>query len=439
MMSGKEIQSQPSAAREFARWIIERLTEAGHQALLAGGCVRDQLLGKTPKDYDVATSATPDQVRDIFGHRRTIPVGAAFGVITVVGDKTSGNVEVATFRCDGGYSDGRHPDQVTFSNAEHDAERRDFTINGLFYDPLTETVIDFVKGTADLDSRLVRAIGNPADRFHEDHLRMLRAVRFATVLEFDIEPATLQAIQKFAHEIRTVSGERIAAEMQRILANPRRGQGLILLQTAGLLPYLLPQWELRSMKARLAFDSICRHLNQSSILDSGLEVSLSLVTLGQLLVTEPESNGVSWSAILLRMNAVTNEIVRTWKLANESKAVFRAVQLHLGSIAQARQLPWSQLQPVLVAPKIGAVLDVATGLVSDGWIASDDVQLCREHLNKPVQELNPPPFLTGDELKAQGMPEGPRLGRLLIELRRKQLDAEITTAANAWDWIRKQE
>src|SRR5262245_35516929 len=169
----------PQLARQFAVEVVHRLRESGHQALWAGGCVRDQLMGQLPKDYDVATDAEPDRIREVFGKRRTLPIGAAFGVITVLGRKGAGQIDVATFRCDAAYSDGRHPDAVTFSDAEHDAQRRDFTINGLFYDPLEGRVIDYVGGQVDLEFRILRAIGNPSARIAEDKLRMLRAVRFA--------------------------------------------------------------------------------------------------------------------------------------------------------------------------------------------------------------------------------------------------------------------
>ena len=171
------VHSDPEAARRFAREVVGRLREAGHEAYWAGGCVRDELLGRIPADYDVATAATPEVVRELFGRRRTLAVGAAFGVITVLGPKPAGQVEVATFRADAPYTDGRHPAGVTFCSAREDAQRRDFTINGLFLDPLSGDIHDFVGGRADLAAGIVRAIGVPAMRFGEDHLRMLRAIR----------------------------------------------------------------------------------------------------------------------------------------------------------------------------------------------------------------------------------------------------------------------
>ena len=220
--------------RRFAADVVRRLRAAGFEAYWAGGCVRDQLLGRTPKDYDVATSATPEQIRTLFGRRRTLAIGAAFGVISVIGPKPAGMVEVTTFRRDAAYSDGRHPDSVTFSSAEEDASRRDFTINGLFYDPVEQRVIDFVGGQKDLAERHVRAIGCARDRFAEDKLRMLRAVRFAAAFDFTLDDEARAAIAEMAAEIHVVSPERIAMEMRRLLADSSRAAGVRLLLETGL-------------------------------------------------------------------------------------------------------------------------------------------------------------------------------------------------------------
>src|SRR6478736_4762997 len=181
----------PKLAREFAVEVVRTLRKNEQVALWAGGCVRDQLMQLLPKDYDVATDATPERVREVFGKKRTLAIGASFGVITVLGPKGTGQIDVATFRRDAAYSDGRHPDAVTFTTAEHDAQRRDFTINGLFYDPIAEKVVDYIGGQNDLQARIVRAIGDPRSRLSEDKLRLLRAVRFAAAFNFAIDPGTL--------------------------------------------------------------------------------------------------------------------------------------------------------------------------------------------------------------------------------------------------------
>ena len=209
--------------RDFAIDVVKRLRDAGFQALWAGGCVRDYLLGLAPKDYDVATDARPEQVQALF--RWTIAVGMSFGVVQVLGPRgPSGvlKVEVATFRSDGDYSDGRHPDNVVFASAREDALRRDFTINGMFYDPVAEQVIDYIGGQEDLQARRLRAIGDPMARFREDKLRLLRAIRFATRFDLTLDPTTAAAIGSLALQIRQVSAERIADELRKLLVYPRR-------------------------------------------------------------------------------------------------------------------------------------------------------------------------------------------------------------------------
>ena len=228
--------------RDFAIDVVRRLRESGFEALWAGGCVRDELLGITPADYDVATNAKPDEVQKHF--RRTIAIGAAFGVIDVVGPKYDGkylNVQVATFRSDGTYTDGRRPDSVTFGTAEADAQRRDFTVNGLFFDPLDNRLIDYVGGQKDLEAKILRAIGNPIDRFTEDKLRVLRAVRMATRFDLVIDPDTLLAGKSIAPEIGAVSVERIAEELRKLLSHPRRARGVTLLNEFGLILPIFPE------------------------------------------------------------------------------------------------------------------------------------------------------------------------------------------------------
>src|SRR6516225_4182993 len=224
--------------REFAISVVQRLQEAGFQALWAGGCVRDEVLELVPLDYDIATDARPEEVRKLF--RRTVEVGASFGVAEVLGPKPL-KVEVATFRADVSYSDGRHPDAVVFSSAHEDALRRDFTINGMFFDPVKNELIDYVGGQEDLRARVLRAIGTPELRFNEDKLRMLRAVRIATRFDLTVEKATADAIRKMAGQITVVSAERIAKEMRQFLVHPRRAQGMQLMGDLGLVEPILPE------------------------------------------------------------------------------------------------------------------------------------------------------------------------------------------------------
>lgn len=217
--------------------IVSKLQKSGYEALFAGGCVRDQLLNETPGDYDIATDATPEQVIELFPNANT--VGAHFGVVLV--KKGGFHFEIATFRTDGNYTDGRRPDSVSFSTAKEDASRRDFTVNGLFFDPVREELIDYVNGQADLGAQLIRAIGNPEDRFSEDYLRMLRAVRFATTLEFEIETETMRSIKSFAHCSAEIAPERIKEELNKIWLSPHRQRGFDLLVETGLMKAVLPE------------------------------------------------------------------------------------------------------------------------------------------------------------------------------------------------------
>src|SRR5213078_4625197 len=219
-----------------------RLRERNHVVYFAGGCVRDIVRGVTPKDFDIATDATPESVQEIFP--RTYAVGAHFGVIVVV--ENGFQFEVATFRSDDAYIDGRHPSAVHFSSPEQDAKRRDFTINGMFYDPVAGEVIDLVGGQPDIAAKLVRAIGDPAERFAEDRLRMLRAVRFAAVLDYEIDKETWDALLASAPSINQISAERIREELVRIFLSPNRVRGWDLLDTSGLMRAILP--ELEAMK-----------------------------------------------------------------------------------------------------------------------------------------------------------------------------------------------
>lgn len=234
------MMSLPSIpATALARRIIRELRAHGHEALLAGGCVRDLLLNREPKDYDVATSATPEEVEALFP--RTVAVGRQFGVIRVLHDSLPIAIEVATFRHDGSYLDGRHPSSVTFTNAVEDAARRDFTINALFLDPEGGEVHDFVNGLRDLEARVIRAVGDPRVRFAEDKLRLLRALRFASALNFEIDDATLEAVRAMAAEVRVCSPERIRDELSRMVTSVGASRGLRLMFETGLLDAILPE------------------------------------------------------------------------------------------------------------------------------------------------------------------------------------------------------
>ncbi len=401
-------QTDPEAQRRFATEVVRRLKQAGYQAYWAGGCVRDLLLGRTPQDYDVATDAKPSEIRKLFGYRRTLAIGAAFGVIAVRGPKAAGNVEVATFRQDIAYSDGRHPDAVVFSSAVEDARRRDFTINGLFYDPLAQQVLDFVGGQEDLRARLIRAIGEPQQRFAEDKLRMLRAVRFAAAFQFAIEPATFAAIRQMAHQITVVSAERIAEEMRRMLTGPDRVRAVNLLLESNLAAAILPEIVVAEPSAQ-------QRLEQS------------LETLGRL---QQPSFPLALAALLHKLvdAQAAAAVGRRWRLSNAETDRCCWLITHFQAVRNARSMPWSALQPLLIAPGIEELLGL---LEASGEQERQASQYCRQLLQQPAERLDPPPLLSGQDLLDYGVKPGPIFKELLHRVRAEQLDGRIRTKAEA--------
>jgi len=403
------ISSDPALARQFAVTVVERLRHAGHETYWAGGCVRDDLLGRTPADYDVATAARPDEVRQVFGHRRTLAVGAAFGVITVLGPKGAGQVEVATFRADAPYTDGRHPAGVTFCSAREDAQRRDFTINGLFLDPLSGAVHDFVGGRDDLAAGVVRAIGVPAMRFGEDHLRMLRAVRFAAFFGFALDDDTRTAVERMAHFVTSVSPERIAAELRAMVSRPGRRRALELLDETGLAREVLPElapgrWqEAAAIVAALDEPDLPRAL---AILAAGYEGGVVRQVGGRLRLSNHETKTAGWL-----WDAVA-------AIGDESAATLRS-------------RPWSSVQRWLAHDQAAALADVLRARAACGRGEPAAAAWITAQVARPRAELDPPPLVTGDDLLAAGVPPGKAVGAALARIRGLQLDGVIATRAEA--------
>jgi tRNA nucleotidyltransferase/poly(A) polymerase len=413
----------PQLARQFAVEVVATLRAAGQHALWAGGCVRDHLLGLTPKDYDVATAAPPDRVREIFGRRRTIPVGEAFGVITVLGPRGAGQIEVATFRRDATYSDGRHPDAVTFSSAEEDAQRRDFTINGLFFDPLAEQVIDYVGGQSDLREGVIRAIGDAQLRFEEDKLRMLRGVRFAATFDFRIDPATLTAIRTQARELTIVSAERIAGEMRRMLTLPRRAQALRLLREAWLLDIVLPE-SAKLVDPRRTDDAGIAPEWETTLRLLGQGSPPSFVTALAMVL-----RGLRPAEIPAREFAAA--IAHRWRLANDERDDVAWLLEQEELVCHADQRPWPTVQRVLAAHRCEALLDFADRVARDqpSWQAG--IAFCRGQIARPEADWNPPPLITGAELIEIGLRPGPLFREILDRVRDAQLDRLVTSHAEA--------
>jgi tRNA nucleotidyltransferase/poly(A) polymerase len=379
-------------------------------------------LGLVPKDYDVATSAPPDEIRRVFGKRHTRAVGAAFGVICVIGSKRAGTIEVATFRRDAAYSDGRHPDAVTFSTAEHDAQRRDFTINGLFFDPLAQRVIDFVGGQRDLQGRVVRAIGDAEQRLHEDRLRMLRAVRFAATFDFALDEGTLAAIQKLAHSLVAVSAERIAGELRMMLTGPNRVRAVELMRESGLLEVVLPE------SAAIALGD-----TES---DASRGETPWARTMGMLGHLQAPSFALAL-AVLLRefwsSAATVREIGSRWRLSNAEIDTAAWLLSHVDTARQAKDVAWSRLQPILAAPHAVELVALAEAIAHATAEPTTHVDYCRQKLALPPHELDPPALLDGDDLKACGVPAGPVYRDLLTAVRDAQLEGAIADKPQALD------
>ncbi len=392
------------SSREFATEVAERLQRAGFQALWAGGCVRDQLLGRTPTDYDIATDAKPDQVRDLFGHRQTIAIGESFGVITVIGTRQNGNIEIATFRRDAGYSDGRRPDSVEFTDAREDANRRDFTIDGMFFDPVKNELIDFVDGRSDIDRRIIRAIGNPGERIAEDKLRMLRAVRFAANFDFELAADTKQAIQAHAAEIGVVSPERIGAEMRKMLVHQNRAVAIELLKECILLKEILHNgqslYENRAnWRTRVRWLS---ELGSSATFEQAASILLSKLIKEQGILP----------------------IVDRWKLSNAESESIVWIENNLLNLSRAHQLPWSTIQPLLIRKDARAACQIAA---IEFGTEHAGVRYCRDRLNWPADQLNPAPLISGAELIAARISPGPVFSWILSTVRAAQLDGEINS------------
>jgi poly(A) polymerase len=428
--------------REFAIDVVRTLQKAGHQALWAGGCVRDELLGLVPNDYDVAADARPDEVQRLF--YRTVAVGASFGVIEVLGPRLHGEflrVEVATFRSEVSYSDGRHPDAVVFSSAREDALRRDFTFNGMFFDPLTGTLHDYVGGQADLQAHILRAIGDPRQRFAEDKLRLLRAVRFAARFDLTIEPATAEAIVALADTLPVVSAERIANEIRQLLVHPQRVRALTLMSELGLLRPILP--EVEQMKGlpqgppAAPTGDLWEHA--MAVLDLiGPEPSFPLA-LAALLHDVGKPRVVSQAGDKYTFYhhehvgaRIAHDICSRLKLSNHERVrTVWLVEKHQ-YLSEVRQMRTSKIKTMLAHPGIRELLCLhrADALASNRSV--DHVGYCEFLLKGWTQDdLNPPPLITGHDLTRHGLEPGPLFKELLEAVREAQLDGQIKTTPQA--------
>ena len=390
------------ADKATGMWVIRNLRAAGFQALFAGGCVRDMLMNSQPWDYDIATDATPQQVGKIFP--RVVMVGAKFGVAIVM--RKSRQVEVATFRTDLSYSDGRRPDAVKFSTPREDALRRDFTINGIFYDPIARKVIDYVSGQKDIKTGVIRTIGNPEKRFTEDYLRMLRAVRFSVRLGFYIDPRTIAAVRKHAKKISNISGERIYDELGKILSRKSVPDALELLENLGLAREILPEL-FDSGHPQRWFHAVKRVEKVKNADDAMLNFAALL-------------NDLSKTQI--------SKIVRRWGASNQFKSTITWCSEHRDAWANSADMPLCDLKRIIAA---------------DGWLHLKHIWFAREKMqtggrrltNRAMQRIRgidpkliaPARFVTGGDLIKMGLRESRAIGKILDKLYDEQLNENITS------------
>ncbi len=394
------------------------------RCLLRGGCVRDALLGRPPKDFDVATDATPEKVRELFGKRQTLAFGVSFGVIGVIG-RSSTPTEVATFRSDGEYSDGRRPDSVRFGNAQDDALRRDFTINGMFYDPVSQQVIDYVGGREDLNRARVRAIGDAAQRIAEDKLRMLRAVRFAASLGFDIEITTMDAIQQTADAIHAVSGERIGAEMRRMFNPPMHVDSI----SADRSARTSHAWQLLIQSRLLTplWPQMAEAIGREPTL-----VERGALVLGSIY---PPSFVAALACLIIEAGLACESSIKQltdrWKLSCDEQRGIAACFEQQVIVQDAHQLPWSSVQPVLILRDAARSYPQPSALATTHNRPMAGIQLCQSKLNGPRERLDPEPLMTGDRLKQLGYRPGPMFRDILQTIRQEQLDEQLVNEEQA--------
>ncbi len=432
---------QVTEKKQVAIEIVKTLRAKGYEAYFVGGCVRDLLLGKKPKDFDIATNAVPEDIAKLFS--RTVPVGAKFGVMIVLLKEHS--FEVATFRADKGYQDGRHPTGVRFTNAKEDALRRDFTVNGLFYDPLKREVMDWVEGKKDLKKKIIRAIGDPKKRFTEDALRMLRAVRFASVLGFKIESKTLAAIQKLSKTIHKVSNERVRDELVKMFTGSDPALSLTLLDKSKLLKEVLPEVEcMKGVQQPRKFHPEGDVYVHTKLLLKHLKNPSVILAFGCLLhdVGKPPTFK---RADRIRFNGhdrvgakMTEKILERLRFPNDWKdKVVACVDAHM-RFKDVKQMRESTLKKFMQRETFETELEQhrVDCLASHGDISN--WRFLKKKLKTFSQEeIKPKPLLNGHDIMALGHASGPVIGQALKLLEEEQLEGRIRTREEALAWAQK--
>jgi poly(A) polymerase len=443
--SGYSDPVKSSDMEKVARDVAMRLRQSGHIAYFAGGCVRDMTRDLVPKDYDIVTDARPETVQVLFP--RTYAVGAHFGVIIVL--ENDFQFEVATFRSDDAYIDGRHPTAVHFSSPEEDAQRRDFTINGMFYDPVAEKVIDFVGGRADIDAKLVRAIGDPAQRFAEDRLRMLRAVRFATVLDYQIDQKTWDALVANAGSINQISAERIREELVRIFVSPNRVRGWDLLDSSGLMATILP--ELDAMKGVLQPEQFHPEGDvfvHTRLMLQSLQEPVSVPLVFAVLfhdVAKPITAMVDKTG-RIRFNEhdrigaeMTEAIMRRLRFSGaEIEATVEMVRQHM-VFKDAPNMRVAKLKRFMARPTFEEELELHRVDCESSHRMLDNYEfLVRKREEFANEPIIPPPLVRGDDLITLGLKPGPKFGEILEAVETRQLEGTFHTREEALGWVKRE-
>ncbi|MEK7672265.1 MAG: CCA tRNA nucleotidyltransferase [Patescibacteria group bacterium] len=427
--------------------IIEILKKAGHEAYWAGGCVRDMLIGVEPKDFDIVTSAKPEEIENLLEH--TIPIGKQFGVILAI--KNNHHFEIATFRSDGGYSDGRRPDAVEFKTAKEDALRRDFTINGMFYDPTKDEIIDYIKGQEDLRDKLIRFIGDPEKRILEDHLRILRAVRFKNTLGMQYHPETYQAIKKHAHLVKNISSERVADELNKMIMSSHPAQAFEDLFEIGALEILIPELcKLKGLAQPLMYHK------EGDVWDHAL-AALSALTDEEIdpnpLPAEPPTLALKWATLMhdigkydtfmqdeerIRYDKhaevgadIASKILNRLKFPKKTVDRVHWLIEHHMMVVPLMEMNAGRRRHWFLQPGFEELLEVyradAAGTQPIGLEEYDKIKkLYRSEIAK--LKLMPKQLLSGKEImEILNIKEGQKVGEILAQIKEKQLDGELKT------------
>lgn len=433
-------------SRFYAVEIVRKLKSSGHEAYFVGGCVRDFILGSVSSDYDIVTSARPNEIISLFPN--TIAIGAKFGVVAIIVENHL--FEVATFRGDDIYEDGRHPSRIHFSSAREDVFRRDFTINGILMDPDSGRIIDYVDGRADIEKKIIRTIGDPERRFNEDYLRMLRAVRFAANLDFIIEPATQRAIKKNAAKITQISAERLREEIGRILTRGGARHGFKLMAGTGILKAILPEVDkLKGVEQPPRFHpegDVWQHtLNMLDLLPKGEETdenlclawSVLLHDIGKAVTRTEDENGVHFYGHVQQGERIADDIMQRLKFSNAQKeTVLNLIHYHMVFMNVQKMRP-ARLKRFLRMPDFDLHLELhrLDCLASHGML--DNYEFCHDQLRSMDQDdLHPTRLLTGDDLIVMGFAPGKIIGKILMALEEEQLEGRIRTIEEANNYVR---